>query len=428
MLDRIGRLAGSLVLVLVAAACAPQGELGPQHRPTGGKTPLPGADFAAYVEAARRHIAAATEAPGPPLEPAVVADRGPFELVPRSPRCTPGDDGRWRAGVLLIHEIGQTPYALRDLGERLAEACHLVRAVLLPGHGTVPGDLLEVDGEAWLAAVHEGVASFAGVAERVHLLGFGAGGTLALHHALFDKPRAGALVLIAPRLPPRPSIPFLDSLAGFYDGTDARARWRDLAPDLDPVRYESLPKNALREVDRLARELDEREGILDIPVMVALSAEDAAIDADAIRRWFCRRLTGPRQMLWYSADGTPITDCRFVRIHESGRAPGVLDYSHVALPVAPDNPRYGADAAHFDCDHYFRENSPNWLICVDPTKMPANSEIRYGEITPANLERAIVRRLTWNPDFEAFADAVVGFLAAGGRVPWPSPPRPQATQ
>ena len=45
------------------------------------------------------------------------------------------------------------------------------------------------------------------------------------------------------------------------------------------------------------------------------------------------------------------------------------------------------------------------------TKSPANSEVRYGEITGANLERHVVRRLTYNPDFEALTGAMLEFLA-----------------
>jgi hypothetical protein len=82
------------------------------------------------------------------------------------------------------------------------------------------------------------------------------------------------------------------------------------------------------------------------------------------------------------------------------------------VPIAPDNPRYGADAAYHDCSHYYwEEDTPNWLICVDVTKTPANSEVRYGEILPANLQHHLMRRLTYNPDFAAMAGAMLAFLA-----------------
>jgi hypothetical protein len=93
-------------------------------------------------------------------------------------------------------------------------------------------------------------------------------------------------------------------------------------------------------------------------------------------------------------------------------AAGILDISHIALPIAPDNPRYGAKSAYFDCSHYYWEaDTPSWFFCMDRTKTAANSEVRQGEITAANLQRHVVRRLTYNPDFEAMVEDLLAFLA-----------------
>jgi hypothetical protein len=147
-------------------------------------------------------------------------------------------------------------------------------------------------------------------------------------------------------------------------------------------------------------------------VFLAMSADDVEVDTSAARAWFCRSLIGPRRLIWYTSAPRASTDCRFVTELSSTAPPDVLDLSHVGLPIAPDNPRYGADAAYHDCSHYYWEDdTPNWLICVDVTKTPANSEVRYGEITGANLERHVMRRLTYNPDFAAMAGAILTFLA-----------------
>ena len=60
---------------------APTG-LGKRHQPSQLATPLPTADFGAYILAARQYIAAANQGAGAPLSEAVIADRGPFELQP----------------------------------------------------------------------------------------------------------------------------------------------------------------------------------------------------------------------------------------------------------------------------------------------------------------------------------------------------------
>jgi hypothetical protein len=115
-------------------------------------------------------------------------------------------------------------------------------------------------------------------------------------------------------------------------------------------------------------------------------------------------------LIWYTTAPARSADCRFVAERSSAAASGILDLSHVALPIAPDNPRYGVDGAYHDCSHYYWENSPNWLICVDVTKTTTNSELRYGEITEWNLQRHVMRRLTY-PDFEALVGAMLAFLA-----------------
>jgi esterase/lipase len=315
---------------------------------------------------------------------------------------------------LLLHDLGGTPYEMRDIARAFVKGCYLVRAILLPGHGTVPGDLLEVDYRQWVEATSSAVASFEGEAERLVLIGFGLGATLALHHALSAPPRSdpalGGLVLLAPALGTDAPLAWLRAPA-VYSQLTPEGPWARLLPDYDPVRFESLARNAQLQWQRLVEEVDARDTVLDLPVFVAISADDVEVDPGAARDWFCRALTGPRRLIWYTNTPAHSTDCRFIAERSSAAPADILDLSHVGLPIAPDNPRYGAKGGYYDCSHYWEENSPNWLICVDETKTPANSEIRYGEITEANRQRHIVRRLTYNPDFAAMVGAMLAFLA-----------------
>src|SRR5690348_2719348 len=69
----------------------------------------------------------------------------PFELKPatRSPK----------QGVLLLHGLLDSPFVMKDIGNYFQSQGMLVRALVLPGHGTVPGALLNVSYHDWLAAV-----------------------------------------------------------------------------------------------------------------------------------------------------------------------------------------------------------------------------------------------------------------------------------
>jgi alpha-beta hydrolase superfamily lysophospholipase len=400
-------------LAIALAACAAQGELGPRHLRSAVDIPMPSDDFAAYAAAAEAAIAEANQAIGQPLEAEIIADRAPFELVPPRGRCQRGTDGRHANAALLIHDLGGTPYEMRDLGRALVERCYLVRAILLPGHGTVPGDLLEVNYGQWIEATRSGVASFEGEAEQVVLVGFGLGATLAVHHALSAPPESdpalGGLVLLAPALATDPPLDWWRAPGG-YSQLGPEGRWARLLLDYDPVRYESLPRNAGTQRARLVDEVA-GDALLDLPVFLAISADDVEVDPGAAHEWFCSRLSGPRRLIWYTTAPAPRAECSFVSERPSAAAPDILDLSHIGLPIAPENPRYGANGAYNDCSHYFWQNSPNWLICVDITETTANPELRYGEITEANLQRHIMRRLTYNPDFPAMVEAMLAFLA-----------------
>jgi esterase/lipase len=391
----------------------PKGELALRHTPSARAIPLPSPDFAAYVATAEVAIKEANQAIDRPLEEKIIADRAPFELVPERGRCRRGADGRHRKAALLLHDLGGTPYQMRDLARAFFKDCHLVRAILLPGHGTVPGDLLEVDYRRWIEATSSAAASFAGAAERLVLVGFGLGATLALHHALSAPPRSdpalGGLVLLAPAFGTDAPPAWLRAPA-VYGRLMPEGRWARLRPDYDPVRFESLPHNAQLQWQRLLEEVDARNALLDLPVFMAISADDVEVNAGAARDWFCRALSGPRRLIWYTSAPARSTDCPFIVERSSAGRPDILDLSHVALPIAPGNPRYGAKSGYLDCSHYWEENSPNWLLCADVTKTTANSEVRYGEITAANRQRHIVRRLTYNPDFAAMVGAMLAFL------------------
>ncbi|HSA82626.1 MAG TPA: alpha/beta fold hydrolase [Geminicoccaceae bacterium] len=415
-------------LAALLAACAAQGELEPRHAPSGLPTPLPQADFAAYVEQAKAQIAAANQAIGKELALQVIDDRAPFELVPDRARCPRSEAGRHARAVLLIHGLGDSAYAMRDLAARFAAACYLARAILLPGHGTVPGDLLEVGYGEWIEATRQGVLSFADQAEKLYLVGFAAGGTLALDYALGEHrasdPALGGLVLLAPALAPRSGFGHFVRSYIAAGALMPAGGFAELLPEEDPVRYASVARNAEDQLNALIDRLEERERPLELPVFMALSATDAVIDPEAARRWFCRRLIGPRDLIWYAPGGTPFDDCRFAVVRASDPWPGILDLAHPALPIAPDDPHYGVTGDHVECSHYYWEtDTPNWLLCLDPGKTPANSAIRYGEISRRNLAAHVIRRLTYNPDFDALMGEILAFI---DRLPAARPPLPRS--
>ena len=89
----------------------------------------------------------------------------------------------------------------------------------------------------------------------------------------------------------------------------------------------------------------------------------------------------------------------------------ILDLAHIALLAAPDNPRYGASAKIIDCLHYsWEQSSPEGLACAGRSNDDGARYLRYGETSDGNLENYILRRLTYNPDFDHMAERMIDFL------------------
>ena len=69
----------------------------------------------------------------------------------------------------------------------------------------------------------------------------------------------------------------------------------------------------------------------------------------------------------------------------------------------------GTDA-YKDCRHYWPENLTKYDQCQDPALTPLNSTVRYGETSASNVDQFILRRATFNPDFERMMTVMTAFL------------------
>ncbi len=60
--------------------------------------------------------------------------------------------GKPRGAVVLLHGLTDSPYSVRRLAVNYQKHGFVAVVPRLPGHGTAPGALTDVDWEAWLAA------------------------------------------------------------------------------------------------------------------------------------------------------------------------------------------------------------------------------------------------------------------------------------
>ncbi len=238
----------------------------------------------------------------------------------------------------------------------------------------------------------------------VHMIGYSTGAPLALEFALDalegeTAPVPGSLILVSPAIGIHPAAGF----ASFKDwlsnipGLDGLA-YTQIQPEFDPYKYNSFATNAADVVHRLTRSVagrvEQRAGtgpdIVLPPVLVFKSTVDATVTTEAVVDNLLEHLKPDRHELVlfdinrYAAsyrllvdDPAPLTD-RVMDDHklpftvtlvtnespdstrviskyklpystdasnssqlELSWPPGVISLSHVALPIAPDDPVYG---------------------------------------------------------------------------------------
>jgi alpha-beta hydrolase superfamily lysophospholipase len=172
--------------------------------------------------------------------------------------------GSPRGAVVLLHGLTDAPYSLRHIANLYQQRGYVVVAIRMPGHGTVPAGLTDVEWEDWLAATHLAVRE---ARRRVpaplplQIVGFSNGGALALKYTLetlddSQLPRPDRLVLIAPMI----GVTELARFAGVFGWPKifpafAKAAWLDIVPEFNPFKYNSFPVNAASQSSLLTRNL-----------------------------------------------------------------------------------------------------------------------------------------------------------------------------
>jgi esterase/lipase len=315
---------------------------------------------------------------------------------------TPAHCGRPSKGVLLVHGLLDSAFALKDIGLALAKDCHLVYGLLLPGHGTRPADLFRVDKDQWLAAVRFGVRALSTQVDDVNLMGFSLGGALATQ-ITWQEPTVRRLVLMAPAL--ELSYPTLSSMATWYRHI---SDWVDVDPPYLPVRYQSMPTQAVAQTYALTRQLHqdlERRAITQ-PVFVLLSADDFIVDAAGILGRFSAHMPHPRSQAWaYGQLPKAPQDPRITQIPVFDAAEKIVNFSHVALTYDPNNPRFGRKGVHRECGRNI-----GIIARSDVAACEAAQTAWKGEIGTNNSSQTPFERLGYNPHFEAMVAEIRRFL------------------
>lgn len=169
--------------------------------------------------------------------------------------------------VVFLHGLTDSPYSMRRLAERYRAHGFVAVVIRLPGHGTVPGALAEVEWPDWTAAARLAVREArrrSGAERPLHVVGYSNGGALALQYALdaIDDPalpRPERVVLLSPMI----GITRLARFAGVVGlpallPPFAKAAWLSVMPEFNPFKYNSFPVNAARQTSLLTGVLQQQ--------------------------------------------------------------------------------------------------------------------------------------------------------------------------
>jgi esterase/lipase len=349
--------------------------------------------FPEYIAHARSVIAQAHAGLTADELSKVIEGNAPFELRPAE-GFTAGKEKTYRRGVLLVHGLTDSPYFMRYLAAIFRECGFRVLTVLLPGHGTQPGDLLDVRWQEWARAVAYGVEQLACDVDEVYLGGYSAGGALSIYHSMQDK-RVRGLFLFAPALKIS-SRAVWANFHRFYSWLLPAAKWLNINPDRDRYKYESFPKNAAAQMYALTQVLKSQlaQSKVAIPVFTAMSQDDATVDAEAIVEFMALAPHPLNKLVYYfsRADKIPArilnkSECVSAVLPEKK----IISSAHTALVLPGEDPYYGEQGEYMVCNN-------------------SSVQLPQGEITDENLKSGTMRRLMHNPNFASLEIALRQFI------------------
>ncbi|WP_435627436.1 alpha/beta hydrolase [Candidatus Ferrigenium straubiae] len=337
-----------------------------------------------------------------------IAGNAPFELHPTGDACR-GKDKTYRRGVLLTHGLTDSPYFMRYLAGFFQENGFRAMTLLLPGHGTQPGDLLDVTWREWSMAVAYGTDRLAEEVDEVYLAGLSAGGGLSVYQSLCDD-RVCGLFLFSPALEITPRAAWAN-LHRLYSWLIPSAKWVGIRLDKSLYKYESLPKNAVAQVHALTKKLSSllRKHKVGIPVFAAASRDDVTANTQATLDFMARAYHPSSKLVLYTTDieksppGIPAEKLELVNSVVPEQR--ILSSAHTSIVLPPDDAYYGAEGVYSNSIHYYPGDMEKYNACNN-----RREEVWQGEITEANLKAGVLRRLMYNPNFAALKVSMKRFI------------------
>ena len=340
----------AIVLPVLLLGCSSPGHtpLRPELVISGWRDPAalaPAADFDTYVGKVRAELRTHRLPFVASMADAELGKVAPFRTLPDRGCKTDAPRGI----AILIHGLSDTAFAMRDLAATFSKQCFEARALLLPGHGTRPADLMAVDHHDWLSHVEAALKQARTESSFVVVAGFSLGAALALTAAAQSPGNVDAVIGFAPAYRIRSNF-----LARQASWVATFRPWLDLGPREDFARYGAMPTRGIASTMALLGMLEARirkRGAIRIPWLVVQSEDDEVVDVAWNRQFFANHVGDARSQFvnYFSTPPEKAVGDRLVWLPAADPSLRVVGISHLAVHISPENPHYGESGTYRNC-------------------------------------------------------------------------------
>ncbi|EKD73575.1 MAG: hypothetical protein ACD_45C00259G0002 [uncultured bacterium] len=270
----------------------------------------------------------------------IIHANSPFELYPNHPIQT---NKRLKYGALLIHGLLDSPFSLRDIAHHLKNHGILSRAILLPGHGTIPDDLLSITYDDWIKAVRFGIDSLKNQVEQIFMVGYSTGAALSIYHAYQESAICG-MILLSPAIKIKAPIRFIVHWHRFIKkfGRD-HYQWLYKSKENDYAKYQSIPFNAITQVAKLTDVIQtlHTKHSLETPLFLIMSHDDETVSSRGALQFFKNLPHPASRFMLYTTQQLHFNDSRICTRFTHPESMHIKHYAHAAIPFSPNNLHYG---------------------------------------------------------------------------------------
>lgn len=304
-------------------------------------------------------------------------------------------------GILLVHGLGDSPYFFRDVASVLCDEGIRVRSILLPGHGTKPGDMLSVTYEQWQTETNFHIELFSGKVKKLYIGGFSTGANLTTIASFFRTDIEG-LIHFSPAFKSRF---FVSRLAPYIDSLFP---WPNVEEEDNPSRYNSTAMPGFAAYQESVNQLqalfhrDDGPNTLDIPVLMTVAEKDSVVDTDKVAEQFGKNFTHSRKCLLWQGESMPDLPAQQV-VMQSMQFPDlhISAASHMSNLFSSSNSLYGTQSNFRICDNGQGRNKE--------ARCEAGETVWFGPWGYKESEK-VHARLTYNPYFTDMIDNILGFV------------------